>query len=164
MPLHWAAGFNSLEMVSLLIDSGSEVHGLDERGETPLHSAAATNPDPRVADLLLSNGAQLHAEAKHGETPLSMAVISNRQAAVVELLLDQGAGTGGEDESGFTILHRAAFSGASDVVRLLLERGSDPNSSHDEDSGPPLLPSGYKRRPFGGEGIVGVRRRRSPSG
>ena len=74
MPLHWAAGFNSLEMVSPLIDSGSEVHGLDERGETPLHSAAATNPDPRVADLLLDNGAQLDGETEHGRTPLSKAV------------------------------------------------------------------------------------------
>ena len=148
MPLHWAAGFNSLEMVSLLIDSGSEVHGLDDRDLTPLHVAGANNPDPRVAALLLDNGAQLHAKAKHGETPLSMAVTSNRQAAVVELLLDQGAGTGGEDESGFTILHRAAFSGASNVVRLLLERGSDPNSSHDEDSGPPLLPAAMSGDPL----------------
>ena len=146
MPLHWAAGFNSLEMVGLLIDSGSEVHGLDEGGETPLHSAAATNPDPRVADLLLRNGAKLHAETQFGRTPLSMAVISNRQAAVVEWLLDQGADP--EDGPG-TLLHLAAFSGASDVVRLLLERGLDPNAKGDEGSGPPLLPAA-----MGGDPLV----------
>ena len=138
MPLHWAVGFNSLEMVRLLIDSGSEVHGLDKSGVTPLHSAAATNPDPRVAGLLLDHSAQIDAETDHGRTPLAMAVISNRQTAVVEFLLDQGAGADG-GESGFTLLHLAAFSGASDVVRLLLERGFDPNAGHDEGSGPPLF-------------------------
>ena len=162
MPLHWAAGFNSLEMVSLLIDSGSEVHGLDERGETPLHSAAATNPDPRVADLLLSNGAQLHAETQFGRTPLSMAVISNRQVAVVEWLLDQMAVTssrqttvlerlldqGADTEDGPGLLHLAAFSGASDVVRLLLEWRLDPNAKGDEGSGPPLLPAAMSGDPL----------------
>ena len=161
MPLHWAAGFNSLEMVGLLIDSGSEVPGLDEGGETPLHLAAATNPDPRVADLLLRNGAKLHGETQFGRTPLSMAVISNRQAAVVEWLLDQGADP--EDGPG-TLLHLAAFSGASDVVRLLLERGLDPNAKGDEGSGPPLLPAAMGGDPLVVKALCGVRCRRSPSG
>ena len=154
MPLHWAASFNSPEMVGLLIDSGSEVHGLDERRETPLHSAAATNPNPRVVDLLLENGAQLHAESQNGDTALLMAVISDEQTAVVESLLDQGAGTQWEDESGFTLLHRASFFGASEVVRLLLERGYDPNANDDEDSGTPLFTAAMSGDPLVVEALL----------
>ena len=148
MPLHWAAGFNSLEMVSLLVDSGSEVHGLDDRDLTPLHVAGANNPDPRVAALLLDNGAQLHAKAKHGRN----AVVDGGD------LQQAGGGRGvatgprsGHRWGGRVGFHDPASGGllgASDVVRLLLERGSDPNSSHDEGSGPPLLPAAMSGDPL----------------
>ena len=136
MPLHWAAGFNSLEVVSLLVEAGSEVHGFDNYRYTPLHTAVS-NPDPAVVTLLLDNGAQLHAAGARGETPLAAAMLP-RGAMVVELLLDRGADIRWTADGGYTLLHKAAFIGASDVVEVLLERGLKPDSQTDEGFGSPL--------------------------
>ena len=136
MPLHWAAQFNSLDMVSLLVDAGSEVHGFDSYRYTPLHVAVA-NPDPAVAEFLLDNGAQLHIAGPDGETPLASAMFPHR-AAVVELLLDRGADIRWVGDEGQTLLHKAAFTGASDVVDVLLERGLMPDTPADEGFGSPL--------------------------
>ncbi len=137
MPLHWAAGFNNLEMVSLLVKTGSEVHGFDNYRYTPLQMAVA-NPDPAVAAFLLDNGAQLHAAGADGETPLAAAMFPGR-AMVVEMLLDRGADIQWVGDGGYTLLHKAAFARAADVIEVLLERGLDPDAPQTgEASGGPL--------------------------
>ena len=136
MPLHWAAQFNSLDMVSLLVEAGSEVHGFDSYRYTPLHTAVA-NPDPAVAAFLLDNGAPLHVAGRNGETPLASAMFPDR-AAVVELLLDRGAEIRWAGDQGHTLLHKAAYAGASDVMEVLLERGLEPDAHADGGFGTPL--------------------------
>ena len=136
MPLHWAAQFNSLDMVSLLVEAGSEVHGFDSYHYTPLHTAVA-NPDPAVAAFLLDNGAPLHVAGPNGETPLASAMFPDR-AAVVELLLDRGADIRWAEDEGHTLLHKAAYAGASDVMEVLLERGLEPDAQADGGFGTPL--------------------------
>ena len=138
MPLHWAAGFNSLESVGLLIDSGSEVHGLDGTGETPLHWAAANNPDPAWQTCSWTTGRNLmprasmpHAAGDGGDL---------RQAGRGRgIPAGPGCGHRGGGRVGFHAPPSGGPLWSPDVVRLLLERGFDPNASHDEGSGPPLL-------------------------
>ena len=135
MPLHWAAGFNNVEVVNLLVEAGSEVHGFDNYRYTPLHTAVA-NPDPTVAKFLLDNGAQLHVAGPDGETPLAAAMFPGR-ATVVELLLDRGADIRWAGD-GYTLLHKAAFAGASDVIDVLLARGLDPDVQTGEGFSTPI--------------------------
>jgi ankyrin repeat protein len=39
-PLHYACGFNHLEIAKMLIDEGAKLEVLDSKGNTPLHYAA----------------------------------------------------------------------------------------------------------------------------
>ena len=51
MALHWAAKYESTEIVHLLLQAGAEVNAKDEDGETPLQ-AAKTKGRNAIAEIL----------------------------------------------------------------------------------------------------------------
>ena len=71
-PLHYAAGYNKLEVVALLLDKGADIHALSTLGITPLHFAARYNT-PEVVALLLDRGAPPDALDNGDFTPLDYA-------------------------------------------------------------------------------------------
>ena len=134
--LHHAARGGSPATVRALLQAGIPV---DSRARavgyhfnsdwTPLHLAAAFNPDPEVAAILLAAGADPHARGDAGQTPLHQAAL-NPNPAVAQLLLDAGADVHARRSSGRTPLHEAARSNANpEVIRTLLDAGADPESS-----------------------------------
>lgn len=133
--LHLAARSGTPDAVRALLQAGAPVDvrawgpgyhiGWDW---TPLHLAAAYNPDPEVAAVLLSEGADLHALGDNRQTPLHQAAL-NRNPAVAQLLLEAGADVHARRSSGRTPLHEAARSNPNpDVIRVLLDAGADPES------------------------------------
>ncbi|MCY4573726.1 MAG: ankyrin repeat domain-containing protein [Gemmatimonadetes bacterium] len=95
---------------------------------TPLHLAAAHNPDPEVAAVLLAEGADVHALGETRQTPLHQAAL-NRNPAVALVLLEAGADVHARRSSGRTPLHEAARSNPNpEVIEALLDAGADPES------------------------------------
>jgi ankyrin repeat protein len=96
--LEFAASRGSVERAMAALDAGADVNGTDYRGRTPLMEAAF-----------------------------------NAQLDVARLLLERGAKLDARDDVGFGALHYAVLSpmhegaDAPGMVRLLLERGADPN-------------------------------------
>ena len=72
----------------------------DESGWTPLHEAAAHNPNPAVIDVLVRLGADVNAKDEDGWTPLHMAAVLNEHPAVIDALLDAGANAKLRDNDG----------------------------------------------------------------
>lgn len=81
-PLHWAALKGHLIILIELIEIYQfSVSGRDERGNTPLHLAAAGAPRGdqsapqflKVIEILLSEGADVHAKNYYGNTALDLA-------------------------------------------------------------------------------------------
>lgn len=73
---------------------------------------------------------------EHGETPLALAAVRRHQATA-KLLLDAGARlTVKSPLGGLTPLHHAATSGSADVVRLLLQYGSEAGVKDERDRTP----------------------------
>lgn len=92
-------------------------------GLTPLHLAAAFNPDLDVAKLLLEWGANLDQEASYG-TPLHWAAAWNPDPAMIELLLEWGANLDYNDNG--TPLHWAAqYNSEPTVTEKLIEWGAN---------------------------------------
>ncbi|KAG7376801.1 hypothetical protein PHYBOEH_001277 [Phytophthora boehmeriae] len=87
--LHWAASSGQTEMVSLLLDHGTELTAVDEAGQTALHFAAYYS-ETEIVSLLLENGADVTAKQKGGETALHLAARNGKPEAVW-LLLENGA-------------------------------------------------------------------------
>lgn len=92
-PLHYAAATGNLSDVRRMIEDGLDVNASDTAGWTPLHFAAAAQPEAHdvVADLLAA-GAAVDGTDAHGNTPLWRAVFAYQgNPAAIHALLAAGA-------------------------------------------------------------------------
>lgn len=110
--------------VKTLLKNGADIHARDEFGNTPL-MAAAWLADAAVLELLLKSGADVSATNKAGAYALLYAATFEDKA---RLLIAGGANLKAQSALGNTTLMLAARRvGNSHTVKLLLERGADPN-------------------------------------
>lgn len=92
--------------------------------------------DRELAARLIDEGADIDAPGSDGETPLLIAT-HRGDTAMIGLLLRRGASIDARSEAdGRTALAAAAAERKLDIVRLLLERGADPNIPDFDGDGP----------------------------
>jgi ankyrin repeat protein len=120
------------EMVSRLIELGSNVKARDRYGETALHFAAnrqgkgTTEPNIEIVKLLLNHGADINAVTNDGESVLYLAIMEFRNP-IAKYLLDQGALVNPRRPKSKIPLALAVHWGHDDVITLLFERGAKVN-------------------------------------
>ena len=121
-------------MALFLLERGASVLNADQAGRSPVLMCAAIENDQDVAtdtlQALLSKGADLNLpwlfEGWLDFTALDFAVIKGNYKSV-ELLLDHAARTNITCDRFAHPLHFATLEPHSAILRLLLERGADPN-------------------------------------
>jgi uncharacterized protein len=123
--LQWAAHWNDLDTMKLLLRAGANPKIANRYGVTPLSEAAAAG-NAAMVDALLQAGADPKTlTTADGETVLMTAARSG-SAEAVKALLDKGADiNAAESYRGQTALMWAAAEHHPAVVKLLLERGAD---------------------------------------
>ena len=122
------AAFGRVERLRELVSGDpSQLSVPSEDGFTALHLAVFAEQEP-AARLLIEHGADVEALSAGNIArvrPLGTAAFV-RSVPMARLLLDAGADVNGSGEGGFTALHSAAQNGHEELLRLLLERGADP--------------------------------------
>jgi ankyrin repeat protein len=113
-PLHLAVAAGHRDVVSELVAAGADVTLRTEDGRTPLHVALRHSPD--LVELLRELGAPLDAAAA--------AFLGDTGRLAGEL--DAGARLT-DPETDVDLLTVGAFGGSVATVRLLLDRGADPD-------------------------------------
>lgn len=134
----------NLDVVRALVEAGAEVNGAPvpsgdlgpEAGHDPIWGGlrsplmwAALRNDPKIIAYLIDHDARVNEVAGFG-TALSQTGWGHRTEAA-KVLLERGANPAlTEPFSGYTALHWAASAedGEADLVKLLLDRGADPNA------------------------------------
>lgn len=89
----------------------------------PLLNAAASGDTPTVLQLLNHGHHANEALPIIGIRPLTLAAAYGH-ADIVRVLLEHGAEVNAEDFTGWTALHAGSFTGDSETVSLLLDRGA----------------------------------------
>jgi ankyrin repeat protein len=113
------------DCVKLLLDAGADPNTANPAGATALMWAV---PDLAKVKLLISHGAGVNARSGSLQrTPLLIAARFPGSVEVLRLLLEKGAGLRAKDKNGASALGLAATYADVQVVRFLLENGSDVN-------------------------------------
>jgi len=126
-PLHWAAHWDELEIVKLLLAAGADAKAANRYGVTPLHEASLV-ANVAMMEALLKAGANPNAVYGSGETPLMTAARTGKVDSV-KLLVESGADVNAAEEfRGQTPVMFAAAENHADVVKFLVGRGANVNA------------------------------------
>lgn len=116
--LHISSQKFQIEIVRLLVESGSDITRVDLCHRTPLHAACEKN-NVDVACYLIEKGAQLDVCDELGFTPLHTAVYNGAKECT-ELLIQNGAQMNTRDVNGRTPLILASEMGQTECGRSLV--------------------------------------------
>jgi ankyrin repeat protein len=154
-PLHRICRVGYLSVVERLLEAGIPVRARSrDTGSEPILDAVSLNQGKNLPliQFLIDRGADVNAADAKGVTALHRAVLSCDRR-VVQTLLDHGANPSPTTREGRdTPLHHAAneagmssyykrllgHEGASDIVRMLLEKGAEPDAINQEGDTPLL--------------------------
>ncbi|MCJ1243058.1 hypothetical protein MMC30_000254 [Trapelia coarctata] len=124
--LHIAARNGDEANIQLLLDSGWPVDQQDDRGWTPLQSAAAAGKTS-IIRLLAKRGANVNAQEKtEHRTAVSLAADKGHNEAIQELV-DLGADINLTHPNWWSPLNQAILANQVDTVGVLLYLGADPS-------------------------------------
>ena len=107
----------------MLVDRGALIHATIAYDWTPLHIAAAYNPEPDIISALVDEGAYVwDVTTDFGRTPLHLAAEFNAVPEVITRLVLEGANENAWDDDGLTPLHLAAtYNTEPGVVTALVD-------------------------------------------
>lgn len=135
--LAYASGRDKKELAELLLSHGAKPVKDGKSAGDALHSAALVG-NLGLVQRLLAEDYPVDARDKSGETPLHRAAAWGRVEAA-EALLSAGAKLDAASNMGRTPLHKAAgrhFKDNTAMIKLLLERGADPNARDGQGDSP----------------------------
>ena len=128
-PLTLAARKGKTEVVKILLGGGADPNLSDSSGRNALHMASDYNRADMIPFLFESgaNPNALRSRLSSEETPLMISVRrGNTEAALA--LINGGADPNFSDSSGNNALHVASLHNQTDMIPLLLESGTNPNT------------------------------------
>ncbi|XP_075222552.1 tankyrase isoform X2 [Lycorma delicatula] len=99
-PLHFAAGYNRVDVVEYLLAHGADVHSKDKGGLVPLHNACSYG-HYEVTEMLVKHGANVNVADLWKFTPLHEAAAKGKYD-IVRLLLQHGADATKKNRDGAT--------------------------------------------------------------
>ena len=131
---------DGVRVARLLLELGVDVNTRSKDHQTPLHWASYYGKF-EIVRMLLDHGAEAYVEADNGDNPLHYVSCGKYESQddgvrVAQLLLKRGAAVNPRRNDGWTPLHLASYYGKLEIVRLLLDHGTEANVEADNGENP----------------------------
>lgn len=135
--LHLAIQNGHMSVVSILLDSGADLHKRDETGSTPL-LVASRSGSKKIAMELINRGSDKMTTNMSGCTALHLSGMFGH-GEIIEILVSEGCSidVNPVDNQGATPLHLATATGQFQTMKILLKKGANVNA-RDHGSWTPL--------------------------
>ena len=125
--LHWAARWDDVESVRILLQAGASAKAINRFNVSPL-ALSASNGNGAIVSLLLKAGADANATVSEEEDTALMVAARTGKVDALQALLDAGAKVNAANPRGQTALMWAAAEKNAPAVKYLLERGAEVNA------------------------------------
>ncbi|KAJ6228685.1 nadp-specific glutamate dehydrogenase 1-related [Anaeramoeba flamelloides] len=119
------------ELLTLLIQLGSNLDTKNDENKTPLHIACEHDVERDLIELMIKKGSNLKAKDTYGNVPLSYLIPKRIGKRTLEIFLEYGQDLNLQDNFGNTLLHWACKNNL-EIVDFLLGSGVDPNTKNKE--------------------------------
>jgi hypothetical protein len=123
--LRYACAHGDLNIIQYLVEQGADINATSCRLWTSLHSAAGLG-HIECCRYFIDRGADLSIKTIDGMTPLHVACVYGQKSEIVKYMIHAGADPETKDPHGNSSLQLACQIGNIDVVKTLLDLGSDP--------------------------------------
>lgn len=128
-PLYTATEAMFLEGAQMLLKYGADPNLSAGRNKETPFAASLKDGKAHFAQLYLEHGAESNVIMANGNTPFIQAMDTSTELSIVEMMLSVKIGTdpNSKNKHGETALFRAINADRLDLVKLLLDRGANPN-------------------------------------
>lgn len=129
--LHLAVKTGNVEALQHFFDLGSNVRDKNHNGCEPVHFLAFADTNfQETLQVLISNGGEINSVNKNGATLLLQSIIANRSLGDIKCLINRGGNCTATTNLGNGVLHYSVRNGSLEVVRYLLDLGSNINDQN----------------------------------